>query len=760
MSEESQFIGFVSPELFLERFMEPASGPIAVAPADVSQLEAARTVREASEALIRTVEKNKICPGLRLFVTKAKKRNLESPAPRGDSRHACRKAEATNSLQGTKAALCPPLVARRQPRATRRRSTKPKRDFAEYHDFATAELGFEVLLSVDEDPFCDSAPLEHSSDMHPSDAPHTHLVNGAASPHVDEALPQLRSQPAPANHSTIARSTQKAAATRSRLLAHAQATFARQHRCFLFQLVIVQDQVRFVRWDRAGAVVSSRFSAIHHPYLFEFLCQFDQMSDAQRGWDTTVTRATRREAMLFEDALRTFLAAETGTRSIPHGDQTLDSSGTYPTWKVRVVHEDTGEAADLLARRPFAGHQAMFGRATRAYLTFNLNDHRLVFMKDSWRVIDSRLQPEFQIYQELSAHAVPFIPYPMYGGDVHHLDGVLQETFIHLIANEWNEQDPFCPRMDGYIHHRLVQDIAYPLDSARDERELVQVIHDALIVLDRAHSELGLIHRDLSSLNVMLTRDGECLLSDWDHAGKLTQKAHGVGTFQFMSVRLLESKSDAVNEHVDDLESLFWVLLFVAIIRFAVRLDGIDLDMFRDPGSSQRHYIGATKCDHLYSAKYRERFRSAAFVKLLEDLASSWAEYYVAIYVRDEKDLPAELAAFGPDRMKILDQAKQPSFWIEKVASGLRAFDAEQAEASAKAQEHPSITDLDTHPQNLQQNTEEPSAVPVFAVVRSNRKRKAPGDDSSDDTGHPSAQSADRPRRSKRLKTMRGSSSR
>ncbi|GJE92047.1 hypothetical protein PsYK624_082000 [Phanerochaete sordida] len=741
--------------------MKPAGGPITVPAADFSQLGAAQTIREASEALIRAVEKHKICPGLRLVVSKVKKRNLESPAPcRAGGRNG-RNAETTSNPQDNIGAeLCPTLVARRQPKSTQRRGTKLMRDFAEYHDFATAALGFEVLLSYDEDPFCDYTPLAESSGMCLSDAPHTHPALGAGSHLGDGLLPPKPVHSAPREGPTIARDAPEAAATRSRLLAHAQANFARQHRCFVFQVVIIRDHVRFIRWDRAGAIVSDRFSVAHHQYLAEFLCWFDHMDDDKRGWDTTVALANRREITLFEDALRDFLGDESGARRVPNSDRTLDNTDTYPTWKIRVAHEGTGEFTDLIVRRPFAGHETMFGRATRAYLAFDTKAHRLVFMKDSWRAHDPRLRPEFQLYQELSTHAVPFIPYPVYGGDVRSPDDVVQETLAHLLAKKSRELHTSEAILEGYIHHRLVQDIAYPLDSVRDERELMQAIHDALIALDRAHSEVGLIHRDLSSLNVMLTRDGHCLLSDWDHAGTLKQKARGVGTFQFMSVRLLESKYDAVNEHVDDLESMFWVLLFVAIVRFAVRLDGIDLEMFRNPRSDRRSYAAMSRSGHLYSARYRGLFKSTAFAELLQNLAGLWAEYQVAIYVRDEKDLPEEFAAFGPDRMKILDQAKQPSFWIEKVASGLRAFDAEQADAAAKAQARLYTGAADTHPQDAREDSEGPSPAPATAIVRSSRKRKAPGDESSDDTGHPGARIADQLRRSKRLKTMRGLSSR
>ncbi|GJE92030.1 hypothetical protein PsYK624_081830 [Phanerochaete sordida] len=742
-SIDKHFVGIISPELFLERFMKPIGGCAAAPSADFSKLEAARTVRQTSETLIRAVEKHKICPGLRLFITKVKKRNI-GQASRVDDAHPERTHEQVDSPP-----VCPPLAARSHARS--KRGAKTKRSFIEYHDFATAALAFEVLLSHDEDPFRNPPPTSQDDSSWPSAADYALSVDDAGSP-VDHPLPT--DDPALGEGCPAVRPTSEAAAVRSRLLSYAEAYFARQHRCFLFQVVVVKDLVRFLRWDRSGVIASSSFSAAQHPYLAQFLWRFDHMNGVQRGWDPTVTLATRHEKKIFEDALREFLRVDTGpssqspaARTIPDGEQTLDGTETYPTWRIRVAHEKTGTFTELVTRRPFAGHQTMFGRATRAYLTFDLTTCRLVFLKDAWRANDRRLRPEFRIYQELHAHDVPFIPYPMYGGDVRHPDGQPQETLAHLLIKEPSERHAPGARLEGHIHHRLVQDIAYPLETVRDERELMQAIHDALTALDRAHSELGLLHRDLSSMNVMLSLDGKCLLSDWDHAGMLQQKAQGVGTFQFMSIRLLKSKTVAVNEHVDDLESIFWVFLFVAIIRFAVRLDGINLHIFQNPGPDRWHFTGMSKSSHLCSAmKYRDCFTSEAFTNLLQDLACSWADYQVGLYMDEAKALDPTFPPLSPERAIIMDLAKQPSFWRDKFAAAISKYDAEQA---ARPQKHPA-TDTVLAMAELRQNQDGPTFdLPTSAAEPHGRKRKAPAREPSTGEDGPTE-----PRRSKRLRKV------
>lgn len=224
-----------------------------------------------------------------------------------------------------------------------------------------------------------------------------------------------------------------------------------------------------------------------------------------------------------------------------------------------------------------------------------------------------------------------------------------------------------------------------------------------------------------------------------------------------MSALVVDSKSKRANEHVDDLESVFWVILFIAIIRFGVGWTEDDIKVFHDP--NHRNRAGTSKVSHLCSRDYRGRFKNKAFAKFLQDLASSWADYHAVLYfsqpdkVRDQPSIMAE-------RLEILDLAKQPSFWIAKFESGIRAYEAEQAEAAAVLPQHSAAASPDVLLQN-RRHCAQASAATSFAVRASgltSRKRKTPpAEETSKDssTHRADAEGADQPRRSKRLRTMR-----
>ncbi|KIP02472.1 hypothetical protein PHLGIDRAFT_79080, partial [Phlebiopsis gigantea 11061_1 CR5-6] len=98
--------------------------------------------------------------------------------------------------------------------------------------------------------------------------------------------------------------------------------------------------------------------------------------------------------------------------------------------------------------------------------------------------------------------------------------------------------------------------------------------------MQKAHSNIGLLHRDLSIGNIMIDRSGRGVLNDWDHAGSVEEPARGVvslrqhaersssdnrqGTWRFMSIPLL-SKPEKLHDIADDLESVYWVLLYGAM---------------------------------------------------------------------------------------------------------------------------------------------------------------------------------------------------
>ncbi|KAH8099741.1 hypothetical protein BXZ70DRAFT_989992 [Cristinia sonorae] len=121
-----------------------------------------------------------------------------------------------------------------------------------------------------------------------------------------------------------------------------------------------------------------------------------------------------------------------------------------------------------------------------------------------------------------------------------------------------------------YRHHRVVQELLYPLSTAKSSKELVKAIRNTVKCLKAAYAA-GVMHRDVSSGNVMVDESGSGVLNDWDHALILDENrvaaSRRTGTWQFLSIAL---GSDARKTHdiLDDLESCYWVLFYQALHHF------------------------------------------------------------------------------------------------------------------------------------------------------------------------------------------------
>ena len=411
------------------------------------------------------------------------------------------------------------MSARKEPviRGSQKKSTK----ITEYYSFATSLLGIGVQRSPAADPFADAEDYASSTESPRSTAksplsvesPSTSLAVPQGTPPISSPVTPNRISPLAVNGETpcstgpntrqpptspdgnnnitrnpVEREWPEATSFRHSLASHAQDQLARQHRSCFFQLVLVNRWARFVRWDRSGAVVSSRFDYAFEPELLaEFMWRFAHMSDEQRGFDTTATLASKKEAISFERAVKRFIddmnsghSGDPPSRHLPGAKITLDPSDTYPTWRIRVANGASGGTAELIVRRPFAGRPSLLGRATRAYIAYDLREERLVFLKDAWRIDHPKLRPEFDTYRDLKEHDVPHLPEILYGGDVPGVSVKTQRTVSQdfaIVEDEWRIS---TGPLETLIHHRLVQEIAYPLESVAGVREFVQAIYNAL----------------------------------------------------------------------------------------------------------------------------------------------------------------------------------------------------------------------------------------------------------------------------------------
>lgn len=93
-------------------------------------------------------------------------------------------------------------------------------------------------------------------------------------------------------------------ATTGQIASYAMAILSRQYRTHCFSIGVFGSKARFYRWDRAGVVISRAFDYKEKPLLSEFARRYCQATDAQRGLDLSVCKATEEEEMKFSETIR------------------------------------------------------------------------------------------------------------------------------------------------------------------------------------------------------------------------------------------------------------------------------------------------------------------------------------------------------------------------------------------------------------------------------------------------------------------------
>ncbi|KAJ3883177.1 protein kinase [Lentinula edodes] len=113
----------------------------------------------------------------------------------------------------------------------------------------------------------------------------------------------------------------------------------------------------------------------------------------------------------------------------------------------------------------------------------------------------------------------------------------------------------------------------HPLSELTDPREYAQVFYDILQIHQWLYECVGILHRDLSSGNIMFRRiDGKIygVLNDFDLSSRVRDMDNGptsnqrTGTRPFMSLDLLDPTWKGGHFYRHDLESLFYIILCLA----------------------------------------------------------------------------------------------------------------------------------------------------------------------------------------------------
>lgn len=97
----------------------------------------------------------------------------------------------------------------------------------------------------------------------------------------------------------------KSPETCGQLIDYAATLMNVQHRTHLFIVEICGDYARFIRWDRAGAVICKQFSLSKKPHLLAaFFRQYSKLSPRERGFDPTARRASPAEYEALQEAVQ------------------------------------------------------------------------------------------------------------------------------------------------------------------------------------------------------------------------------------------------------------------------------------------------------------------------------------------------------------------------------------------------------------------------------------------------------------------------
>ncbi|KAI9442083.1 hypothetical protein BJY52DRAFT_1089943, partial [Lactarius psammicola] len=323
-----------------------------------------------------------------------------------------------------------------------------------------------------------------------------------------------------------------------------------QYRTHTFFVLIIKSYARLMRWDRSGAIFSEPIYYNEKSELLEFFEAYDKATPEAWGCDQFVTKPTPGE---IDAALGAWDDFDHSTSLLV---VSLHNQDLHP------------EPHRYVIISPRARPSLPIGRSTRMSVAYDLQRKKRVFMKDSWRIVAANTTMEGQVYQMLNQRKVRNVPLCVDFCDV-------GEDNYHKTQTESLVHESWVPQELQYSfpvlrHHRLVLDnVGKSLENFTSSHEMVRAVRAALVAHKEAYFQ-GVLHRDISSGNILITDDKAFdggLLIDWDQCrvndGEEGEKGHRrsscTGTWQFMAADLVYDPT-ITQTFIHDLESTFYVL--------------------------------------------------------------------------------------------------------------------------------------------------------------------------------------------------------
>ena len=270
-----------------------------------------------------------------------------------------------------------------------------------------------------------------------------------------------------------------------RIMSSAKLVFDHQHRTHHYTVVILGTMARIVRWDRSGALYTERFNYKTETTLAKFLYCYTRLDAIDRGYDPSavpIAASSPHYDLMRSRANNPHLDEEGNEIDRDIREAFADSIDDHQ-WRFKLTVDTVDGPRDFIVGEPSFSSSSMAGRGTRGYIAIDVADPAgpFVYLKDVWRIDDPRMQQEGSILSSLNIAKVPYIPTLVCHGDVPEQATVTDKVWRKLHAQESAGEaddeavDP-CP-LKAHRHYRMVvREVAEPLDSFTNGRELIKML--------------------------------------------------------------------------------------------------------------------------------------------------------------------------------------------------------------------------------------------------------------------------------------------
>jgi len=212
-------------------------------------------------------------------------------------------------------------------------------------------------------------------------------------------LHPLDERPTTDSNTTVEADTSEGMKTLGQMATYVEAQMAQQLRPWAFSVVILGRYARLVRWDRSGAIFTSRFDHETSSHLERFFTSYGSLDDRSRGVDTSVT--------ILEEGDQRAEAAKNGFGF-------RSRQGPQP----RFYEFRLGPDHTVVGYSPKTSTPSLFGRATQPFIVWDPAAQKKQFLKDTWRIDLPEIVVEGEIYELLGSNQVPNIAPVVWHGDV------------------------------------------------------------------------------------------------------------------------------------------------------------------------------------------------------------------------------------------------------------------------------------------------------------------------------------------------------